>query len=578
MKKRIISLLLAVTMVVSLTACSNQGKSNQTSSSSVASELEGKEPNEWGWVKPEETLTISVYAGYGDQEEFLADEAGGKATYDKWLLDNMNVKIDWNYYSVDMNEKLNLMLASGDYPEVITWMSDDMANKFIEQGKAIDLTDMIEKYGNNITRRLGDYINFLKDENGKIYKLAQYWGMNPNVAGADFGVRHDLWKELGEDIYSTPEEYFDTMVKLLSKNKTNANGQTTYAFSSTDKGLNLLNCMLGTYGFVNGYKNDNGTFTHWLNTEEGLEIAKFMNKAYRNNLIDPDYLTNGYEEYITKLSSGQLLGNLGTWWHAWVGGHQNWAVNEGDAYDINKRFMNVSVAAEGVPLDKTTLITSNYVGNYRLIITDKCKNPEMVMRWLNWENSELGNFITGWGAPSEDNVWNIAEDGTWKMIDSIMDVDRKDETYHPIKEKNGAGIYMLASNCNWLFSDGRSDFSKLDPRVDRVSVYDYWPVTEDGEFANEGVNICWQYYKAPVFDVTLYNTPFSSEDNITIVKQTITDNITAEWAKMVTAPSEAECEKLFYEARDNNNKIGLKDLTAYYQAAYAKNLATFSGK
>ena len=34
------------------------------------------------------------------------------------------------------------------------------------------------------------------------------------------------------------------------------------------------------------------------------------------------------------------------------------------------------------------------------------------MRYLNWENSELGNFVIGWGAPSADNVWDIAKEDT----------------------------------------------------------------------------------------------------------------------------------------------------------------------
>ena len=130
----------------------------------------------------------------------------------------------------------------------------------------------------------------------------------------------------------------------------------------------------------NGFKvNDDGTFSHWLNTEEGLEIAKFVNKCYRNNLIEPDFLANGYEEYIAKQSSGQILGNFATWWYAWVSGHQTWAVNEGDAYNINKRFMNVSVAAEGVDMSDTSLLTSNFIGSYRCVITDKCKQPEAVL-------------------------------------------------------------------------------------------------------------------------------------------------------------------------------------------------------
>ena len=75
-----------------------------------SADLQGEE-NEWGWVVPEETLVIDVYGGQGDQEELEADEQGGKAVLDQWLLDNLNVKINWTYYSVDMDEKLNLMLA-----------------------------------------------------------------------------------------------------------------------------------------------------------------------------------------------------------------------------------------------------------------------------------------------------------------------------------------------------------------------------------------------------------------------------------------------------------------------------------
>lgn len=586
MKRKAISTLAIVTLVISASGCSKgkengqQAQSDQNNTVTTAAVFEG-EPNEYGWVKPKDTLKIDVYAGNGDMEEFLADEKGGKAKYDAWLLEHMNVQFDWQYYSVDMDEKLNLMLASGDYPSVITWMSDDMANKFIDQGKAIDLTTLLEQYGDNITRRMGNYINMLKSDDGKIYKLAQSWGENPNVAGYDFGARYDYWTELGDSkIYETPQEYYDVMVRILKNHPTNEAGQTTYAFSSADKaGKNLLNAMLAAYGFVNQYKkNDDGTFTHWLNTEEGLEIAKFINQCYRGGLIDPDFLSNGYEEYITMMTNGQLLGNLGTWWYAWTGGHQAWAVAE-ENYDVNKRFMNVSIHGEDVPIEDTSLLTSNFVGGSRCIITDKCTDPASVLRWINWENSELGNMISGWGYPSEENVWKISEDGTWVMDDAIMDVDRKDETYHKVKEQCGAGIYTLATNCNWLKSDGVSDFSHIDPRVDRVSVYDYWPVDPaTGEFSNEGVNICWKYYTAPALDTTLYTTSFKSDDEITVTKQTIEDKIWQEWAKMISAESEADCEKIYENTKQTMNALGLADLEKYYAASYNKNLETYEGK
>ena len=73
--------------------------------------------------------------------------------------------------------------------------------------------------------------------------------------------------------------------------------------------------MLGAYGFVNEYQHDegSGTFTHWINTEDGLEIAKFVNKLWRENMIDPDFLSVDYETLMTKMQNEQILANFGTW-------------------------------------------------------------------------------------------------------------------------------------------------------------------------------------------------------------------------------------------------------------------------
>ncbi len=598
---RIISLCLAAALTISLASCSqtsgNSSSTDDTSSggtSSTGETTEGDlvEPspttgtvNEYGWDPPVETLTISVYAGNStDQQTFEDDAKGGKATYDKWLLDNMNVQFDWHFYSNDITEQLNMMLASNNYPEVITNMPDDMANTFAAQGRAVDLTGYVEKYGDNITRRMGNYLNMLRDDEGKLYKLATLWGETPNVAGYDFGIRYDYWLELGEDeIYKTPEEYYETLKKVLANHPTNENGDKVYAVTatnaSTDQGMTMVNSMLGAYGFVNGYKvNDDGTFTHWINTPEGLEIAKLLNKMWREGMIDPDYLNTTYEDYISKLSTGRVIGNLGTWWYAWTGGHETWSVAEGDDYDINKRFMNVSVAAPGLSMEDTTLLTSNFIGSTRCIITDKCENPADVMRWINWENSELGNMISGWGAPSETNNWNIDENGNWIVSDDIMNVSQKNIYYHDTKERNGGTIYTLATAGGWLKDDELSDFDKIDPRVDRVSIYDYWPVDpETGEFSDEGVNICWKNYTAPAFDTTLYSVTFDPNEPISQTNQTIKDSLPTYWANIMTASSEEACEQAFNDAAAALNTMGLADLEAFYQQSYEANSAKMAG-
>ncbi|MBR3643764.1 MAG: hypothetical protein IKN57_09670, partial [Parasporobacterium sp.] len=161
-KRRLAAIFMAAAMAVSA-AMPSMAEVITSQDGTIADE-------DLGWEKPEETVTFSVYPGEGDPEEFAADEDGGKAFMDAWLLEHMNIAFDWRLMVGDMTERLNLMLTDGSYPQIITYMSDDMANKFIAQGKAVDLTPYLEKMP-NLTRRLGNYLNMMKSEDGHIYKL-----------------------------------------------------------------------------------------------------------------------------------------------------------------------------------------------------------------------------------------------------------------------------------------------------------------------------------------------------------------------------------------------------------------------
>jgi hypothetical protein len=541
-------------------------------------------PNEYGWVKPAETLRISVYGGEGNMQTFLEDAKGGKAYYDKWLLDNMNIVMDWQIYANPMDERLNLMLADGSYPGVIVGMTDEMANRFASQGRAVDLTPYLHLIP-NLTRRVGDYLNMLKTDDGKLYKLPNGWGDNVNVAGFDFGIRHDYWQELGlTDIYRTPEEYYQTLKAVLANHPTSPSGEKTYAITATngsgDQGVAMLRAMLAAYGFTgdNYLHMPNGSFQYWLRTPQGREISLWFNKLWREGMIDPDYLSTTYEDYISKQSTHRVIGNLGTWWYAWVGGHEIWSVEDPN-YTIGQRFMNVSIHGPGLTLDDTRLLTSNFLGNYRVIITDKCTQIEAVLAYINWCASELGNMIAGWGPPATTNNWHIDNNGMWIINDQILNVDQKNLYFHDTKERHGGNIYTIGACAGWLRSDGRSVFDKIDPRVDRVSIFDYWPVNPvDGSFSDEGVKISWGFYYAPPFDTILYTTSFDPEARVTMTRQSILESLPTWWANIMTASTEAACIQAFNNALAAAERLGLADLEAFYAESYRTTAARMSGR
>lgn len=581
--KRIISLGLIFVILLFAVSCGNSFDSDTTDNNSNGTTnkeagdgiKKSGNVNEFGYDVPEEPITFTVYAGYGDQAEFDEDSAWAKEFY----KEHFNINFERQFFGIDMDEKLNLMLASNDYPEAITWISDEMADKFAHQGKAIELTPYIEEYGPNITRRLDNYINMYKTEDDKLYKLPIDWGETPNVAGYDAAIRYDYLTDAGLEVHKNPEEYYENLKKLMELHPTNENGEKVYALSSSEQGSEFYNAMLPVYGFKQGYKVDEetGEFTHWINTDEGLEIAKYINRFYREDMIDPDYANNQFEDWETKVTNERILGNLGTWWHTWVAGHEKWAEFEGDAYDPDKRFINVSMVAEGLEPEDGTHLSSNFIGYSRFILTDKCEQPENYIDFLNWEYSELGTFITAFGPPSEENVWNIDDEGNWIFKENTFDNAKKNENFHAVVEEFGGKSFWLSTSGGWMKTNDVQNFDKIDDRVSRVSTWDYWPIKEDGSFLDKGVEISWGNLTAPAWDSTLYQVTFDPEASVTQTNQTIKDTLPSEWAKIIEAATEEECEAAFMAARKKLNTLGLEELTQHYEDSFKKNKEKYEG-
>ncbi|MCL2571047.1 MAG: hypothetical protein FWE11_01465 [Defluviitaleaceae bacterium] len=576
--KRFAMIFAVLALALMFVAACNRGGNNDVARGDVPTPPTG-EPNQWGWIVPEETLVIDLYTGWGDHATYLEDDRGGRAFLSAWLLEEMNVVINRRTYTVDVTERLNMMLAAGDYPAVITNVPDAMANIFQSQDRAVNLEPFMEDFGYNITRRVGEYLDLLRHENGGLYKLPVNWGDNPNVAGWDFGIRYDLWRELDLPMFTTPEEYFYALLAVLEANPTNEFGERTFAVSTlgadaTNQGLGLLTPMLAAYGFTGDryLHNADGTFSHWLRTEEGRDVARLMNRMWRYGMVHPDYLSTTYDDYIAHLSNGRILGNLGTWWHAWVGGHEIWAVENPD-WDNTQRFMNASVAWPSISMEETRLLTTNFIGAHRAVITDRADNVSEIMRFINWQSSELGNMINGWGPPTENNAWNII-DGQWILRDELMNIAQKNLYFHDMRARHGALLYNISAAGGWLRTDGRSNFDMLDPRVTRVSMWDYWPINpDDGSFADEGINIAWGNYTAQSFDATLYVVTFDPEEQVTWTRQTIIDNEPTWWALIMTASTEEEAMRHFDQAAAEAEALGIAELELFYQESFAANRA-----
>lgn len=117
-------------------------------------------------------LAVSSLAGCGGNNKKVEEGNITLTAYDKnvttsfgnddvssEIIKKTGVTLDYNQASGDAKEKLNLMLASNDYPDLILIdRSSGMIDKFISAKALIPLEDLIEEYAPNIKEQYGNIL------------------------------------------------------------------------------------------------------------------------------------------------------------------------------------------------------------------------------------------------------------------------------------------------------------------------------------------------------------------------------------------------------------------------------------
>ena len=397
-------------------------------------------------------------------------------------------------------------------------------------------------------------------------------------------------------MYDSFESYYETVKKLVELNPTNEQGEKTYGFTAfSEKGEEFYKTPLaymGLYGVSSGtntsggtithyYKqNDDGSITHWVDTEEGLEVAKYINRFWREGLIDPDFQTKDYDSALAFMSNERVVGNIGTWWHSYVGGHQVWQSTEED-WTIDKRMQCVTFEeTDATP----ALISDNFIRTTRNIITDKCENPEEVMLFWNWECTPMGVAFTSMGPEGEGRPWSIDEDGNCKVNDWYWYGKDGDNTFLWDNWENemGSGNY-------WMAAPGYTPENRVDDPsegwADPVAAVNEWDLVPNFDEMDQSRLAPGQQIqkfnqetsKAYVWDQTLWTISFGPDDPEKIINQDIADHISSAWVEIVMADTEEECVELFEQMREDLHSMGLDDLVAYQQETLEKNTAKFNG-
>ena len=273
-------------------------------------------------AKKSDKLNISIFT-IQQRQQPPADNK----TY-KWIEEKFGVTFSWDILVGDKDQKIGVLIASGDLPDVVEVDSE----KFQGAGCLRDLKPMIEKYAPNIKKHYATaWMQMIdqdskKDANGNIieehiYSLPNY-GVIDGIPsdtyynGNGWWIQKAVLKEYGYPTIKYIDEYFDLLEKYYKKYPT-IDGMPTIPFNiiTADwEAFDLWNppqFLGGNPNDGNGHVvNENGKYVYYdiFTDANAKRWFKLANGYFQRGLIDPESFTDNRDQYYAKIAQGRVLG------------------------------------------------------------------------------------------------------------------------------------------------------------------------------------------------------------------------------------------------------------------------------
>ncbi|MFP4017341.1 MAG: extracellular solute-binding protein, partial [Halanaerobiales bacterium] len=174
------------------------------------------------------------------------------------IREETGVKLDREYLVGDLETKVGLMIASGEYPDMV--YAAHFTQRLVDNGVFIPLNDLIEEHAPNIQKYYDKHMVSITQEDGNIYFLPQQAIPNgpsgrryPALA---FYVNKRVLKDAGYPLIKTFDQYFDLIENYMEENP-EYNGQSTIGYMTLfDSWRNFATTNVPQH--LMGYPNEGG--------------------------------------------------------------------------------------------------------------------------------------------------------------------------------------------------------------------------------------------------------------------------------------------------------------------------------
>ena len=342
------------------------------------------------------------------------------------LEDQTNVKVDVKQYAYEIaQEKYGLALSSGDYTDVIGgWCltPTDILTYGVDMGIFIPLEGYFEEYAPNIMKLLEipGVRETMTAPDGHIYSIP-YVTDAPKVDFNPF-INQKWLDNLGLQMPTNTEELRNVLREFKAKDANgNGNPNDEIPFSS-DPNNRKIGYLAGWFGLpmeMDGFTMIDGKLEFGANREEYKEMVEYMASLNAEGLLDPEFFTQDLATWKGK-GAQDLYG-------------VSIAYGSGDFKQIpageKPDYVPLPVLSSPNCDDPKWLADTNGVSTLKnqVVITDKAKNPEVIVRW--WDNVyETDNSFQILNGPFGVTCEKLGEN-SYKVYDRSTLSPEDDEKY-----------------------------------------------------------------------------------------------------------------------------------------------------
>lgn len=503
------------------------------------------------------------------------------------LREKFNFVLDYIVDEGAVEEKLAIMLASKDYPDMI-WVDNAFLHRYIDAGALLPLDDLLKDAPNYVARYGANfpYMRYGLPED-KLFTFSgdtRWFGPDASYDlsalhyDQDIAVRYDVLEDAGWPQLRNSDDYVDFIVAAQKKNP-KTNGVDTIGLSApfaAEWGLQGISHSLvqktATYVESGGNKvailnTTTKQYENMIAIEYTKESYAFFNKLYRAGALDPDIFID------TSAMLGQKINGpnppIAYWYAMWT--HNNVKRAEDPA---NEKLQFIRLPVQSPTQIKNKEKIAEYVpasAPFGVVLTKNVKHPERVVEIFDYLATDEGAILANTGL--EGRHWVRDANGKRQLTDFMKD-----------GLLTGGSAWMDAEGLHFNFLRefgipvGRAADGQPFALASDIAVKDEFYLTElerdaykklgwensisgwiDPEYAEQAPRL---------LDINVILSPENAE--LYAIEERINDWRTKKSAEVIKAATASDFEVLYQEMLDEINKMGAQRVVDWYNQEYAK--------